>query len=463
MTPLHEQIPIPPIVSLRRYGDIVCLLPLLKFLSEKQDAPMKLVVHRAFESILDGVSYVERIVWDGDMDDPLPARDKYKGVNAQVHGKGLNPNRSQGDYAKCAWNQLGYKWNRHQALVFDNRDLKREKLLAKETFTTDLPKILVKLNSFSSPFPDSEKVKDKLKNEFESLAEIVDLDVVNGDRIYDLLGLLDHAACLLSSDTITLWLAKATKCPVIALVNPMPFLASPPSGNVIFRAIYSQALPLWDKIATAIHSTLFDPGDDGVALVFNEYVPGDKDTKQRENQARETWSLLKARMVPFQPIRRSSKNLGDNRGTPFIKDMIEAAISSGPEKIIAICNNDVLFDAGLRREVDQSCAEFGCYWAYRLDKPGGVTDRGADFFAFTRKWWFEHKNYVPDILLGHPWWDNIALRICRWSGCLERKRLYYHVPHPGVMTRPKTPGWIHNETLAHRWLKEHHELMGQPI
>ncbi len=200
-----------------------------------------------------------------------------------------------------------------------------------------------------------------------------------------------------------------------------------------------------------------------MALVFNEYVPNHSDVKERENLARETWPLLNARLVPFRPVRRSSRNVGDNRGTPFIKDMIDAALSSGPENVIAICNNDIQFDRHLRGAVDESCAEFGCYWARRIDPVSRQTDLGADFFAFTRKWWFMHKHQIPDILLGHPWWDNIALRVMRWSGCNECKRLYYHIPHPGVMTRQKTAGWSHNEKLAHAWLREHHELIGQPV
>lgn len=455
--------PIPPIVSLRRYGDIISLLPLLRFLARQQNAPVKLVVHKSFASVLDGVSYVEPIIWDKDLDDPLAATKAHNAKNAQVRGKGIPVDHKQGDFAKRAWNLLGYEWNRHVPLVFDKRDERREKKLCKANFiSAHFPKILLKLHSFSSPFADAEKFKDKVYKEFNDLTEIVELDTIKAERIYDLLGLMDKAACLITTDTSTYWLAKASKCPIVSLVNPLPFQSSPPNGNVLVRVPYNQWQAKWDSIARAVHSTLFEPEGDGIALVYNFYEATNNDTIMREKAAQETWPLLKARIIPFKPELRSSQSIGDKRGTPFLRDMIEHSFSSGNENIVAVINNDILVDKSLRDEVIKSCKEYGCYWSYRLDKPDGATDYGADFFAMTRKWWFMHRHQIPDLLHSYPWWDNILLRIMRWSGCLEQKRLHYHVPHPGVQTREMTPGWKHNDRLAQAWLQEHHELMAQP-
>ena len=55
--PLHDQHPIPPIVSLRRNGDIISLLPLLKFMADANGQPVRLVVHRDYAGVLEGVSY----------------------------------------------------------------------------------------------------------------------------------------------------------------------------------------------------------------------------------------------------------------------------------------------------------------------------------------------------------------------------------------------------------------------
>lgn len=454
---LHDKSPIPPIVSLRRYGDIINLLPLLRFIHRKTNTRVKLIVHRTFANVIEGVSYVEPIIWDGDMDAPLAAAKAHGAVNAQVHGLGLKPDPTQ-NYAKRAWRLLGYEWSRHSELVFDRRDALREKKLVPES---DLPIVLVKLHGFSSVFKESENLWALLRAEFDGLCQLVDLDKINADRIYDLLGLLDSAACLVTVDTVTLWLARGSKCPVVALVNDLPYLASPPVGNVLVRLPYRVAFKFWEKIASAIHSTLFDPYKHGMVHVFQDFQPPDENGKRRHKEAMATWHLLGARQLPFTG-KRSSKSVGDNRGTPFIKDMVNAAISTGGENIIIISNNDVKIDPHLSAAILESCNQWGCYWAYRLDQPNGKTDHGGDLFAFTRKWWFMHQHLYPDMLLGYLWWDDLLVRMMRWSGCAEQARLYYHEPHPGVITRPRTKGSDHNEIQAHEWLKSNHELNRKP-
>ena len=63
--PLHDQHPIPPIVSLRRNGDIISLLPLLKFMADANGQPVRLVVHRDYAGVLEGVSYGSMRCWAG--------------------------------------------------------------------------------------------------------------------------------------------------------------------------------------------------------------------------------------------------------------------------------------------------------------------------------------------------------------------------------------------------------------
>jgi len=105
---LHDQQPMPPVISLRSNGDIINLLPLLKFVSDKRGKPVQLVVHPKFAGVLDGVAYVQPIIWAGDMEDPIAAESLYHGINAQVVGRGLVPDLNHDDYAKVAWAKLGY-------------------------------------------------------------------------------------------------------------------------------------------------------------------------------------------------------------------------------------------------------------------------------------------------------------------------------------------------------------------
>ena len=452
-----------PIVSLRSAGDIILLLPLARKLALTSGCPARIVVHRNYEGIFDGISYAVPILWDGNMEDPLAACRAHNGINAQVTGVGLDVERRYGDFAKRAWEKLGFEWNRHWRIEFDRRDMQRESALRASAFKTKLPKILVKMHSFSSPFVDGAKLRQLLISEFSGFAEIVWLDDVRAERIYDLVGLMDEAACLVSVDTVTLWLAKASGIPVVALVNPEPFLASPPTGNVILRLPYTEALMKWDSIAVAVHAALMPSRDESIVLAFQDFKSPNLDTLRRQETARATWINLPARLYAHKP-NRTSLSLGDPRECPYVKDIIDGAIATGSEGIIAITNTDIRFDVKLHQAVLESCRRFGCYWSYRLDNPGGRTDNGADFFAFTRRWWFMHGPILPDFLIGYYWWDDHMVRMMRWCGCTERERLTYHEPHWTFPHEQQLSciGGRYNTSLAIPWIEKQHDVNQKP-
>lgn len=450
-------------VSLRRAGDIIALLPILKIISERNGRAVKLVVHSAFMPLLEGVSYVHGIEWKGDWESPLLAAAKFQAVNLQVFGKGVMPNTQRSNFAIQAWEKMGHQWNRHLPLVFDRRNPAREEELAAKVFKTVKPKILIKPSGFSSPFHDAGFVGESIHREFGESAEVVNLDFVKADRIFDLLGLMDRAACLVTIDTVTLWLAGASKCPMIQLVNGEGFGASPERGNCLIRVPYNRVRQKWPVISALIRTTICTPKNEDIVLTFSYFKPTDPDTIRRQDAAWATWPLLKARMHTHSGG-RTSKDFGDAKAMPFVRDMITAAMRSGTEDIIVISNNDIKFDERLRDAILESCREYGCYWAYRVQVFGGPTDEGADVFAFTRCWWHMHQHLFPDFLLGYFWWDDILVRIMRWSGCPEQKRLYYHESHAGGGgSREHTAGGRHNDKLARQWLVEHNERHNKPL
>lgn len=450
------------VVQLRRNGDILCIMPILLRTSHELGRPIRLVVHRDFAPLLDGVSYVTSVPWDGDWEDPIGASRALGGVNAQVFGRGLRPDTVKGNFAKLAWKQLGYEWNRHPPLLLDRRSKSREEQLAASLFKTQKPKLLVKMNGHSSPFHDAEGIRHQLQVDWADRMEVVNLDGVQAERLYDLCGLMDRAACLVSVDTSTVWLAHASKVPLVQFTNGTRFGASPPRGNCIFRTPYHEIRIHWPTIHRLIETTLLPDGGQGMVLVFSDFQPLDQDAQRRQSQAYETWLQFPAQRLPFA-AKRNSHGIGDGRGMPFVRDMIEAAFQTGQD-ICVITNNDIRFDPVLAGDILRSCAEFGCWWAYRTERSGGPTDQGADVFAFTRKWWTIHQHLFPDFLLGYWWWDDVMVRLMRWSGCLERSRLYYHEPHHGTEspTRQNTQGAKHNERLANEWLKLHDEDNKKP-
>lgn len=447
------------VVSLRRNGDIICLLPALHGMSLSMRRPVRLVVHNDFVPLLDGVSYVEPVPWHGSWEEPLTAAAKHRACNAQVFGQGLAPDTFRENFAMLAWKKVGIEWNRHHPLEFDQRDLHREAGLASAVFKTGKPKILLKLHGYSSPFPHEQMVREMLSVHFSDKAEVVDLDKVKAHRIYDLIGLMDRAACLVSVDTCALWLAHASKVPLVGFVNGTGFAASPPRGNQILRMDYREVPSRMTQILAVMENTLEPEGNDSIVLCFSHFIPNDQETKRRQNEAYETWPLLGARMFSHEPpVHRTSASVGDPRMMPFVRDMIDGAFKSGTEDILVITNNDIKFDPELRQDIIESCKDWGCWWAYRTEFHGAKTDNGADVFAMTRKWWKIHQHLFPDLLLGYWWWDDIMCRIMVWSGCHEQKRLYYHEPHAGASpTRQHAPGAVHNDAVAMQWLRQHWE------
>lgn len=454
--------PTADVVSLRRNGDIISLLPLLKQMADKLERPVRLVVMREYMPLLEGASYVEAVPWDGDMENPLEAAAKFNAVNAQVFGRRLKPKMHGGNFVRLAWQQLGHKWNRYAPLVFDNLDACRESALCEQVFKTDKPKVLVKMHGHSSPFSHAHTVMAWLKKEFSESAELVDLDAVKAERIYDLLGLMDRAACCITIDTVTIHLAPATACPMIQFVHDTDFGESPRKGHCLLRMPYAKVVSRMDEVIGMVRQCLSPRNfGTGMVLVFNNYT-AQGDALQREGRARLTWPLLHARFHPFTP-QRSSAQIGDRRAMPFVREMVHSAFMSGPENICVILNNDIQVGEGLREAIVKSCAETGCFWSYRTSGPGAGTDCGADLFAFTRHWWSLHAPMMPDLLHGYRWWDNLLIRLMLWSGCREQSRLYYHEPHnDDHRARLQTPGAKWNERLAAQWLDMYDEKDQRP-
>lgn len=228
------------VVSLRRNGDIISLLPLLKRMSDQLRRPIKLAVMREYAGLLEAAPYIYPVLCDGDMEDPIAAAARLNAVNAQVFGRGIKTNTRSGNFVKDAWRLLGHKWDRYAPLVLERND-KRETALAASVFKTNKPKILLKFHGHSSPFKDAAAIHKAISSAFQDKAEIVSLDDVKAERIFDLLGLMDRAACCVTIDTVAIHLAPATHCPMVQIVHDTEFGASPRKGNCLLRVRYADA------------------------------------------------------------------------------------------------------------------------------------------------------------------------------------------------------------------------------
>lgn len=262
------------VAQLGKYGDLMILLPAFKAIFDATAIKPVVIVAQQFASILEGVSYVSPLVVDMNWWADLF---KAKALGEQRFGHCITPKfwdcpglkapmQLNGDPELKGWNQsyqtsqwcyAGFTMRQfwEWPLVFDRRDAQREEVLRKATFKTDKPKLLVNLNAGgTSPFPCIKLVNDTIRE--MGRFEVVDLQTVKAHRIYDLLGLYDSAAGLVTSDTATLHLTGASSVPYLAFVNN-DGMGSVPKGNCIGSLRYSQASQSKAKITETISKFLF--------------------------------------------------------------------------------------------------------------------------------------------------------------------------------------------------------------
>lgn len=255
-------------VHLGKFGDIMIMLPAFKRVAEELGNPVVCVVAEEFASIFEGVSYVKSIPlkvgwwsgiakakeiarkmgyepivikwWDEPNAQPPMPLEPGKTITLKIHGKLRTVNARDWDsFQASQWRYAGFTMDQMMKwpMVFDRRNTFREQDLRHRYFKTDRPKLLVNLSkSGTSPFRESLQAQSLLHI---SHMEIVRLDAIKAHRIFDLLGLYDHAQGLVTSDTATLHLAAASKIPYIAFINNGGS-GSIPKGNCILSIRYGQ-------------------------------------------------------------------------------------------------------------------------------------------------------------------------------------------------------------------------------
>ena len=252
------------ILQLGRYGDIMNILPVAKHIKDNY-APPHFMASKAFAPMLDGVSYVKPVVFDGDYSRVdlalVEARDRFEHVIvSQVWGEGVAVPRECPSYNQESWRMAGFldRWSAPKMkLVFDRRDSKREaKLIRQNVNRNAKPIMLLKLSGGESgPFEDHLAFQFDVTNRWKAKYQIIDLSQIKATRIYDLLALYDMADVLVTIDSATLHLANACDIPVLALLNDKTeWNKTLPRCNVLGAFPYSQAMRRTEEIHALIKS-----------------------------------------------------------------------------------------------------------------------------------------------------------------------------------------------------------------
>jgi hypothetical protein len=268
-------------VALGKHGDLAIALPMFKAVADEMGKPPIVIVSDEFASTLEGASYVRPWVvnyhwwrgvgparklaesvglratvlkfWDEPGHSPPTPLGPGRKITLTIHGQQRVVNAEDWDsYQSSQWRYAGFTVEQMMSwpLVFDRRNPQRESFLRAKVFKTNLPKMLVNCNaSGTSPFKWNNLVMSMVAN---IGFEVIDLAKIRAHYIFDLLGLYDYSAGMITSDTATLHLAAASKIPYIAFINDGG-AGSVPRGNCILSVRYSELSKRKDEVIQAIN------------------------------------------------------------------------------------------------------------------------------------------------------------------------------------------------------------------
>lgn len=231
----------PVFVQLGRFGDLIILLPAFLELYVRSGLKPRVIVSWEYASVLDGVSYVEStalpVNWYSGMPEARRFAANLAGPAARVlqchgHEWGVDIGRWP-NYMASMWDRAGFTVDEMKdlPLIFDRRNREREAALVASCRGNDpRPMLLYNGTGVSSPCPKWPVMIGFLQ-QFAQLFNLIDLGAIKAERIYDLLGLMDVAAGMVTIDTSTGHLSVGSKMPTIWLLVD-GWSGSTPRGNV---------------------------------------------------------------------------------------------------------------------------------------------------------------------------------------------------------------------------------------
>lgn len=258
-------------LMLGRNAEICNILPMMYYIHRTETTPT-LIVSRIHEDILDGVTYVNKVVFPQSSNMLTEAQYFAHSIDPNyipIQASGVLHHYRRTDSALLEpWAIAGYLEHYGLPLTFDNRDHDREAELVKSVNDRGRPIILCALDGISNPFAGAPTLI-RLLNKRYPKANIVDLNEVKPVKYYDLLGLIEASQVLISIDCGILHLAKATTTPVVALTSKQngEWYRSPQEDNHIYYASYGE----YHGAAVNERTRMFSAIDK--CLVENYYLP----------------------------------------------------------------------------------------------------------------------------------------------------------------------------------------------
>ena len=422
------------ILNLGRLGDHINLLP-----AAYANKGTTFVTAAKYADIFEGVSYCQTKSYSGDPVELHHAINLCQGLpDLRVAQVFMHPKetKQESNYALESY-RLGRfrdQWRKHP-YVFDRRNPEREYKLLNQIFPKvyDIqPFIAVATHGVSSPFANSKQLISGLQYRFPEY-KIVDLSKIQAEKPFDLLGILDAASCLVTIDTLHLWLANAAKCPTVALIND-GWRGSPPPVTATATFRYSQFQI--DQVCDEVEKTLLPTGE--VWAIVDRFGQEKRHREAFKSQKQAFNHLLTAENV------RTAQEIGDPRPLPMLKSMLEKALKFAKGRDIIVWTNDDVQIQDLHPVV-WHCRNFGAVGVRR-----DLAHIGRELFAFRWDWLADRIYNFPDCAVASPWFDlAVAAWIRRqfgWVSTMDNliedrypaeipnEKILYHPDHPSSWT-----------------------------
>jgi hypothetical protein len=408
------------IMCLGRTGDILNILPLVKKDHDDGFSPV-LCVSKDFESVLDGVSYCERIVYPGPYSEPASA---HRWLQQQVQGQSItiaqsyrhpfDSRRSADSYQKEAWRHYGALSEFGKLpLTIDQRDWNRElEISSLPSVPESADVILVCLKGVSSPFSRSDEVMQAIERHFPDCF-VYDISTLRAHRVYDLIALYERASCLVSVDTVHLHLCRAAKVPVVAIVNNAYFGSVPPPATV--QSVCYGDPELVEKVVDGIKTAVISPR----AERFVVHACHTHGKTERHRRAQATWDAAceGEQIIKFhqESWHRTADQIGDPRSVPSVRDILEAACDKAMsgDDVVIFHNSDVALEPGSIAKMRRHASIFGAFTMRRVEPGANYVHIGRELFGFRVDWLRRHLADIPDFWIASPYFDIVLAALIR--------------------------------------------------
>ena len=499
------------LIQIARFGDICSILPIAKHLHDAGNE-VSMICSDDFIGILQAVSYVTPIRHRVQNHRDVAGAKAYAKelgfeniIACQVDGNPTPDAANCENFIRAQWNRAGFlEYFPDLPLVFDNRDKAAEARALKDHLPPgDKPLLVTCLNGHSSKFLQARDMKAWIDRTFADTHRILHLSDICLRAVHHLLAFIEAAEVLITIDTLPLHLAYATGTPTIAMSTftnpaktaPAVYWNSEPRSHWVYHCSYADSMGenARSRIQRIIDMKDYAPGrlvrdsstfrpppedlsPELIRHVFHWFDSGKPDEQRRMGNAMKTWAQFSGDPKYVQckhelkPGDRTSKDIGDAKAVPFIKDVIDFGCEGAePDDIVVFTNTDICFAPETIKVVRAKMKGNGCCYSRRIDVFNGAIPLnakqlgrykphvGADLFACRVSWWKKNRKAMPDLLISFEGFDWVMRRIFEEhrSDSEIVPACVYHEKHISHWSRSEiiksSPAQLHNRKLCKKF------------